>query len=172
MPSRVVKVAFRRLLAFGIDWCVLAAYAGLLFLFVTPFVSPLFKQSPYLAELTGFFLLTLPMTLYFSVMEASSWSGTLGKRLLRLRVIPRGGKRKVSYLRSLLRSSLKLLPWELAHFAVWNVFVFEDSAAGGIGIVALVLAYGLIFTYWVSLFVRDGRTPYDHFAGVIVQLAQ
>lgn len=165
----VVVLGFRRIIAFTIDWCVVAVYAGLLFLFVSPVAAPLFKTSPRVAEAAGFCLLTLPMVLYFTLTEASPWRATLGKRIMRLRVAKTQSGRRMSYKQSFVRTALKFLPWELAHFAVWNVFVFTDSPAGGVGIVALTLSYVLIFTYGISLFVASGRTPYDRIAQTIVR---
>lgn len=168
MRSKVM-LAFRRIAAFMVDWLVLAVYAAGLFMLVSPLVAPLFADSPFTAELVGFVLLTLPMVLYFSLMEASSWQATIGKRVLRLRVAQSQNGRRLKYPRSLLRSVVKFLSWELAHFAVWNVFVFTDSPAQAAGIGALALSYLLIFAYGISLFVKSGRTPYDLAAKSIVR---
>lgn len=165
--SKKVGMALERLAAFMIDWCLIAVYGGLLFLFVSPLVRPLFTISPFISELMGFCLITLPMVLYFSLAEASSWQATVGKRILRLRVAKGGGER-MRYRWSFLRTAIKFLPWELAHFAVWNVFVFTNSSATGAGMAALILSYVLVIIYVVSLFLRRGRTPYDIAAGTLV----
>ena len=163
-------VGFRRLAAFVIDWCILALYAGVLFLAVTPLVAPLFQASPLMAELTGFGLLTLPMVLYFAIMEASSWRATIGKRVLHLSVGEGKSGRRIGFSSSLFRSAVKFLPWELAHFAVWNVFIFTNSPVSSIGVGALVASYLLIAIYIVSLFIKNGRTPYDMAAGTAVRV--
>lgn len=59
------------------------------------------------------------MTLYFALSEASAREATLGKRRLGLRVVTVDGER-LSLGRSLLRSAVKFLPWELAHAAIWQ----------------------------------------------------
>ena len=160
------RLALKRIAAFMVDWCVLALFIGLLFLFVSPFVAPLFMQSPFMAEAAGFCLLTLPLFLYFSLTEALI-GGSLGKKFLRLRVSTVKAQ-QMRYRTSALRTGIKLVPWELAHFAIWNVFIFSASPAYGLGVGALGLSYGLIIIYATSLFLKRGRTPYDLIAQTIV----
>jgi uncharacterized RDD family membrane protein YckC len=162
-----MQLVLRRILAFYIDCAVLAGYAGILFLFISPLVRPLFLQSAFLAELTGFLLLTLPLVLYFVICEASPWSATLGKRLLKLQVVKTKGLKKISFIQSVKRSILKFAPWELAHFAIWNVFIFQ-SPLNTLGIVALIVCYLLVITYGVGLLLKQHRPLYDRFAGTVV----
>lgn len=156
----------RRLGAFGLDCGLLALYASMLFLFVSPLVRPLFSSLA-TAELAGFLLLTLPFVLYLAICEASSWSATLGKRVFRLRVVTTTGK-SVTFGRSLARSVLKFAPWELAHYAIWNAFIFPSSNEG-LGIAALVICYLLMFVYLIGLVLKPYRPLYDHLAGTVVR---
>lgn len=162
-----MTIILRRILAFFIDFLLLAAYAGLLFFFVSPVVQPWFTSSAQQAELVGFLLLTLPFVLYFVVSEASAWSGSLGKCLLSLRVLDNNNKKKISISQSLKRSILKFLPWELAHFAIWNAFIFESSLSG-MAIGALALCYALAILYAIGLLRKPHRPFYDRIADTVV----
>jgi len=54
-------------------------------------------------------------------------------------------------------------PLELGHTAT---FLLAERGAGlvtvAVGITSAILAYAIAGTYVISLFVRSGRTPYDH----------
>lgn len=157
-----MNIVGRRLAAFAIDCGLLAAYAGILFT-LSPFLKPLFTNSPYIAELTGFLLLTFPFALYCTICESSKWCATVGKRAVKLHVTDNNTGKRIRFSRSLLRNAIKFLPWELAHFAIWHAFVFasnlQDAAMG-----ALVVSYVLIITYAVGLVRVPHRTLYDRFA--------
>lgn len=55
-----------------------------------------------------------PVYLYFTLLESSQWRATLGKRAFGLEVRGVYGER-VSLLRALARTVVKLAPWDLAH---------------------------------------------------------
>ena len=59
--------------------------------------------------------ISLPTWLYFSLLDCSSRQATLGKRLMSLHVVNATTDSRIGLVRSLLRSLMKLLPWELAH---------------------------------------------------------
>ena len=119
-----------RAAAFGLDYLLIAAYlvvavgAGVLLRLLAPEPSRAVFRDPLRGELTGSVVLTLPITLWFALSERSTAGGTWGKRRMRLRVVT-GDGRRLSLGRSLLRSGLKFLPWELAHAVIW-----QFSAAG------------------------------------------
>lgn len=165
--TKSMNIILRRLLAFGIDLALLAVYASALFLVVSPMVRPLFADSPLMAELTGFTLLTLPFVMYFAFSEASSWSASFGKRCMGLVVV--GGKKakRISFGRSLLRSGLKFMPWELAHFSIWHAFIF-DSPLATVAMAVLALSYALMIAYVAGLLFKRHRTPYDRLSGTQV----
>jgi uncharacterized RDD family membrane protein YckC len=116
--------------------------------------------------------LTPPVGLYFALAEASPQQATLGKRLLRLRVVATAGQR-LSYGRSLLRTALKLAPWELAHTAIWHTpgrpFVSPPGAWGVTGYALSLVAAGW---YLAALFLGGRRPPYDRAAGSRVVVAR
>ena len=57
------------------------------------FITPLFSSSPVIAELTGFFMMTLPFLFYFILCERSRWQGTWGKKKMGIRVVDSEGQR-------------------------------------------------------------------------------
>jgi hypothetical protein len=61
-----------------------------------PVLIPLFTASPLSAELAGFLLITLV-------------AGVHGQ--------------PIGLGRSLLRSALKFIPWEMAHFTIWHIVI-------------------------------------------------
>ena len=57
---------------------------------------------------------SIPVWLYFSLMDASKWQATLGKLLLKLEVVRTPEKTRINFPRSFLRTLVKVLPWEIA----------------------------------------------------------
>jgi uncharacterized RDD family membrane protein YckC len=163
------RLAVRRLAAFAVDWLVIAAYAAVLSLLASPVLRPAFTRTAWQSEGLGFTLLTLPVVLYVAGSEASSWHASIGKRLLRLRVT--AGSAPMTWRRSLVRSAVKFVPWELGHFVVWHVFVLPDRIGRTAGPALLVAANLLPLVYLGCLFVGAGRTPYDAASGTAVEIA-
>ena len=169
-----MRTPLRRLLAFGADYLVIAVYLVVLFgLSAAALASGIGHvysavwSNAESAELAGFILLTVPVVLYFSIFESSPRGATPGKRILELRVIRASGE-QLSLGRSLLRSAVKFLPWELAHFTVWH-FVYETAghhSPPAWTALTLGLVYLLVALFLVSLFIgREHRTVYDQIAG-------
>ena len=120
-----------RAAAFAFDYLLIAGYLALLVALGAAVgwafpdaVARAFGQ-PLRAQAIGFALVTLPVGLYFALSEASGWRATWGKRRLGLVVVGPAGAR-VGLGRSLARTGVKFVPWELAHAAVWGV-----TLAGG-----------------------------------------
>src|SRR5260370_14312695 len=121
-------MAKRRLAGFGVDYLIMAAWIGLITAvgFGTSAIlgietGPVVSQTDKLrGHAMAFLSLTLPVILYFAIAESSQWQATVGKRALGLRVQTVAGAR-VGLGRSLARSAIKFLPWEIAHTAIWHV---------------------------------------------------
>jgi uncharacterized RDD family membrane protein YckC len=161
-----MTVAARRLAAYLIDLLPLAVYAAALFLVVAPHLGTLFTRSAWFSDALSFVLIVLPLLLYFIVAEARGARATFGKKLLGLRVeLPRSRPAVVS---SSIRAILQLAPWELAHFGIWHAVLFPHDVARSVGTAFLLLANVLAVVYAGSLFIGDGRTPYDRLAGTRV----
>lgn len=123
-----------------------------------------------IAELLGFVVLVLPVGIYLFVTESSSRQATVGKRVLKMRVVARDGSRAPAW-RILIRTIVKLLPWEIAHFFVWHVV----AAASGDGVFPLWLIAGLVFAdllpiaYVLTVLLEPQRRgPHDLVAGTRV----
>lgn len=127
------------------------------------------------AELLGFVVLVLPVGIYLFVAESSSWQATVGKRALGMRVVDAATLGRPSRWRILVRTVVKLLPWEFAHFMVWHL-IAALAAGGAIPpwiIVGLVVADVLPLVYvLVVAFQPQRRGPHDLLAGTRVVLSR
>lgn len=157
-------VVVRRLLAFSLDWVVMAAWGTLLFGAVTIATGgdPPRPSGPWTAQGIGFLTMTLPVVLYFALSESSAWRGSLGKRALGLAVSQETGGR-LPFGRALLRSSVKLAPWEIGHLVAQQAaFSGEGGFSGWVwGPVALAF---LGPAWWLGALAARGRTPYDRWS--------
>jgi uncharacterized RDD family membrane protein YckC len=123
------------------------------------------------AELLGFAVLVLPVGVYLFLCENSARQATVGKRAMRLRVVAVDGARPHAG-RILVRTVVKLLPWEIAHFFVWHAV---DTVSHGATEFPLWLLIGLlvadvlpvVYVLVVAL-QRDRRGPHDLAAGTRV----
>jgi uncharacterized RDD family membrane protein YckC len=123
------------------------------------------------AQLLGFAVLVLPVGIYLWATESSRWQATIGKRALGMRVVTLDGARPGRG-RILGRTAVKLLPWEWAHFWVWQLMAIVLTGgtefpgwliAGLISSQLLPVAYVLCVALQ-----RDGRGPHDLVAGTRV----
>lgn len=167
----------QRLGAFLLDYLLIAAYLVLLVIVSVGLgfgplrsVFGILFADPNRSEVSAFLLLVLPVLLYFAVCEHSSWQATWGKRKLGLRVTERSGAR-LSWPRSLVRSLLKLAPWELTHACLWRIpgWPLAPTTPSPIIIAGLVLVWVLVGAYLVSLLVsKQHQSLYDWIAGTVV----
>lgn len=154
----------QRLKAFLLDYVLILLYVGSLVvvaIFLFPSIQVLFTQSVMKAQFFGFVLVTLPISLYFAVFDSKIGKQTFGKKVLQLRVVTKDGQ-VPSFLHSLLRISLKFLPWELSHFLVYQ-FVASSDDSLPYSLVALgAIVYGLVIVYFVTaIFSKKKQSLYD-----------
>lgn len=155
-----------RLTAFAWDYIIILGYIlvtaviGIIVWMTTgPFVPP----PLLLMDLIAFVTVTLPVALYFVLQECSPRQATWGKRREGLRVVMADG-RPLSLWRSVVRSAVKFLPWQIAHIVVYRMFLIDSPSPWTT--VALVLLWTLVGVNLVSLLVtKTHRTPYDWLAG-------
>ncbi|MCA0987399.1 RDD family protein [Guptibacillus algicola] len=163
-----------RLYAFFIDYLIIVLYGvfvvGTVSIVFRPYVMPLFTSTPELAELTGFVMITLPVSLYFIVSECSKWQGTLGKRKMRLRVCDKRGHR-IGIGRSVIRTGVKFLPWEVAHFAIWRIFLPSNVSEDVIYLLLIAVNVTILFYILIPLTNKKGANVYDWIAGTEVKKA-
>jgi uncharacterized RDD family membrane protein YckC len=174
----------RRLLAFLVDLIIVyVAVVVLLQLVLDPLREAL---GPGWVRVGWFYIgytlltVSLPTWLYFAGYESSDEQATLGKRWLGVVVTgPDGGE--ASFWRALLRTLLKLLPFEVAHMAIAlpaNPFVdpLTDSFSvpaledlGGTVIAGILLALLMIGGLLLTMALHpDRRGPHDLLAGTYV----
>jgi len=155
-------VLVRRFTALLTDYLLLSIYAGALFLF-SPIVGPLFQRSAWQSEFIGLILLVAPIFLYFFLFEASYLKATPGKLLFHIKVIKIDGT-NFNYKNSFIRSLVKFIPWELAHFAIWQL-VFTHSDLIFLAETFLVITNILAVLYIAfPFFNRKARAIHDYAA--------
>src|SRR6056297_2158522 len=164
------KLTGYRILAFGLDYIIIAFYAGVLF-GATTFLD-IGDLSPTEGQFVGFLALTLPVFLYFYLMENSSKAATIGKRVMNISVHVKREKRG-QYI--FIRNFLKFLPWEMAHVGVhWIVYysALDQSPPEWVWI-ALILPQVIVFGYLVSIVLYKGESSiYDKLAHTRIELNQ
>ncbi len=174
MNNRTTSLVIRRIKAFAIDYLIILIYIGLL-TGITVLISNLFdtrpgKISTVTAELIGFFTLTLPVILYFAISEAGPHAGTIGKQKFGLKVVS-VSPATAGFPRLLLRNLIKFLPWEIAHFFIYQLFYYirtEDPPPGWV-VAGLINAQVLALVYLLFiLFHKDNRSLYEIASGTRV----
>jgi uncharacterized RDD family membrane protein YckC len=175
--KRAVKLYYAslliRVLSFSLDYLVLALYLalvvalGVVFNTTAPGLARAVFGSPALGQGIGFLLVTLPVTLYFALLESSAYQATWGKRRMGLRVIGADGKR-VSFGRALARVVFKFVPWELSHTLIWQISASPQSPPPAIT-AGFILVWLLVGANLLSLVLsRNHQTLYDRLAGTYV----
>ncbi len=163
-----------RLKAFAFDYIVIAVYlillVGLSLLLramVPSFLGKLFGRE-YSAELAGFISVTLPVSLYFVLSEASFRQATWGKRRVRLKVVRTKDGKPLGLARSFARTALKFVPWEMSHAGMWYIkFHPESSWPFIVGMTVVFLLVGLNAAF-IALS-RSHQALYDVLAGTAVE---
>ena len=163
----------KRLLAFAIDFILIAAYILVLIgigagtIRITSELVVL--ASPWTIDLLAFLVLILPVILYFALQEGSQRQATWGKRRVGITVVNAQGQ-KLSWLQALTRSAIKFLPWQLAHTCVIQIWFGQTSPWL---IVGALLAQGLVGIYVLSILVnKEHRALYDLPSGAYVSFAE
>lgn len=158
--------------AFALDYVIILVYLIVITLF-SLLMNSIFSINQWLfgdrvrAQLTGFLLITLPVTLYFAFGESSIRQATWGKRRLRLKVTDLH-RNRIRFWRSLARSGLKFIPWELAHTLIWQIS-FTQSESSTLIAAGFVTVYLLLGANLAALVLRkDRRTLYDLLTGTCV----
>lgn len=165
-------VPFRtRIYAFLLDYLVIVIYGifvvgSISFIFQSQ-VKSLFSSSPLAAELTGFIMMTLPVSLYFILCECSKWQGTLGKRRMGIRVVDRKGRR-IGICRSVFRTAIKFLPWEVAHFGIWQIMLPSDLSELTVYIILSAVNLAVLIYMVIPFTNKKRKNIYDWVAGTEV----
>ena len=149
--------------AYLIDVLVIYAYIAVLFAASTAVNSltsfhEMMEASYLMRHSISFLTLTLPVILYFTLMERSRRQASFGKSLLGMRVESVTGER-APFSTLLTRNAVKFLPWEIAHTHIHLtpnfIFTGETSTVGWIlGVVTPLCA---MLLYAGMIIVRDDR---------------
>jgi uncharacterized RDD family membrane protein YckC len=180
--SHNVTPVWRRIKASLIDYLVILAWMAIiglvgltLSLITGGYPDYLGTFGPVGAQIIFFFVLTFPVGIYLYVSEVGTRQATIGKIKVGMRVVTLegGAPSKISIL---MRTIVKLLPWEIAHTFIWQMqYVFYQSgyeADVPIWIFAgLNVSMILVIIYVAMIALRqDGRAPHDLVAGTRVDL--
>jgi hypothetical protein len=158
----------KRILAFALDYLLIAVYAAILFGVSTALY--LENKIAINGQLLGFVSLTVPVFLYFFLMEKSKSRATLGKRVMKISVAVKQGNVTQSML---MRNLLKFLPWEIAHTGVHQVVsssALEQEVSLSVWL-ALILPQIIIIGYLFSIAMSKGASSfYDKVAHTHIRL--
>lgn len=115
-----------RVKAFLWDYLLIAGYLILLIVVFAFLPIAQFFENRIQAQVIGFLLVTLPITLYFAFSESSKKQATFGKQRQSLKVIDKNENR-TSFVKALIRNILKFLPWEISHTLIWQITFFPET---------------------------------------------
>lgn len=159
----------KRLIAALIDYLVILLYGFILYS-VTTNIYTLDELStntnPINGQLIGFVSLTLPVFLYFYLMEASNLKATLGKMALKIQVESKKGS-------VLKRNILKFLPWEIAHTGLHWMYYYNsnDTNEPHWLWVLLIVPQLIAIIYFISILHTKGTSGiYDCLAKTNIKL--
>ena len=146
-----------RLVAFGIDYIIIAAYALLLFGITKILNLKELVLTPVNGQLLGFISLTLPVFLYFFLTEKGKSRATIGKRIMNISITAKTDKTKPKIL---LRNILKFSPWEVAHIGVhWIVFYSISDNNVPIWVwFLLILPQIIVMAYLLGVIISKGES--------------
>jgi|1186.fasta_scaffold570290_1 uncharacterized RDD family membrane protein YckC len=160
-----------RIYAFLLDYLVIVMYGmfvvGTISFVFRSFITPLFSSSPVIAELTGFFMMTLPVSLYFILCERSRWQGTWGKKKMGIRVVDSEGQR-IELGRAVIRTTIKFLPWEVAHFGIWRLMLPTNFSEITVFVILNIVNLTVLLYLIIPLTNKKKKNIYDWVAGTVV----
>lgn len=166
-----MRLPRRRIGAWLIDWACILGWAGVMAGIGVPLYRAGLMKRRNLVQLNliAALVMVVPVVLATAILESGGAAATPGKRALGLTVRTFGSK--PTFGTALLRNTLKIgVPWLIGHAAAIGL-ASGDSRSGRVPTGLWVLtgaAYALPVFYIASLFVGDGRTPYDRIAGTQV----
>lgn len=182
--SQKFSLLFRRLGAYMIDVTIIFIWFFITQRYVlTPIRNSLgtdWMKSGALLEIYVILTISMPAWIYFTLTESSPWKASVGKRLTGLIVTDLEGKR-IGFWKALLRTVIKLLPWEAAHMiATLPTSMWIDPQTGALSFDVQVsnfrywlfsIVYVLLGVYVVTAFFnRRGRSIHDLISKTVVKI--
>jgi uncharacterized RDD family membrane protein YckC len=155
----------RRAGAYLLDVLLLAAALGVfhaaLFQFVHGGERPEFTRNGWLLEAYALLTISLPVWLYFAFTESGPRQASLGKRWLGIRVSGLDGER-LDFKTALLRTFVKLLPWELTHVAIFCPIPLWDAPNDALMRPLFMLSTFLVGSWFVTaILTKHQQGPHD-----------
>ena len=157
----------KRMIEFLFDYLFILAYLVLLFLGSMLIYIILFHGVPDFTEIQSqclaFFTSVLPITLLFTFLDYTN-NGSFGKVKAGLELV----YQKKTVQASLIRNTIKFLPWQLGHMGtIHGVYSEFDVLSISLSISATLLA---VFLLAMTIFRKDKRHLGDLLAHTQVQL--
>lgn len=153
-----MKLAVNRLLAYGIDFVLLACvFVGLQWLLVLltsgfPFV---YLQEGYQIELWVLLTISLPVWTYFIWCEWKNQQ-TIGKRMMKIIVTARE-RTKPTLQQVIGRTMIKLVPWEMTHLIILVPEPWYGMTETPPNMPFIMIPNAMILLYIVFLFAGKGK---------------
>lgn len=166
LPGTTTAGVVPRLHAMALDltviagWAAFAAVAG-----VAARAAGYDFESPSRADVFALVTLVAPVTVTFALQEASAGRATFGKRRVSLQVTDQSG-RQLTLRRALARSTVKFLPWQLAHTAV--IGLAAGSRSIGLMVLAITAQAVVLVSIGTIALDSDHRALHDRVAGTRV----
>ncbi len=145
------ELLFRRVIAYVLDIVLLfivlapAAFLAEALLGLQPRTS----SQIWFSAVMSF---SIPAWSYFLFSDLSA-GVTIGKKIMKVKIHSTNGS-KITFVRALVRTSVKLLPWELAHLFGFALVNQINQIAQDIGLISANL---LIIVYLIILIVTSGK---------------
>lgn len=157
----------KRIIELLFDYLFILAYLALLFLGSMLFYIIFFNGIPEFTEIQSqclvFFTSVLPITLLFTFLDYTK-NGSFGKAKAELQLV----YKKKTVQASLLRNTIKFLPWQIGHMGTIHGFYSEfDFLSIILSFLATLLAVALLA---MMVFRKDKRHLGDLIAHTQVQL--
>ena len=144
-----------------IQWAILSHLRGFFG------ITDLWLQSSENMQLYVLTSISIPVWIYFAYFDSKKSKGTFGKRIFNLEVKDTKNQ-KLSFGRSLCRTIIKLLPWEIAHMGVifpTPIYYENDPSVRVLSYVGLLLFAVYVISIWTD---SRKRAIYDKLMGTIV----
>ncbi len=146
------------------DYLLIFAYLivlAILNIFLFPSVQNLFSESLVVAQVTGFIMVTLPVSLYFIMSDSVIGGQSFGKKYIGIKVVNEK-EEPLSLLHAICRNVLKFLPWELSHYLVYRLIYLGDAEVPFKYYIIGGIIYALMFAYILTaIFTKRKKSLYD-----------
>jgi uncharacterized RDD family membrane protein YckC len=130
-------------------------------------ITDVWFQSSINMQLYVLTSISIPVWIYFAYFDSEKSKGTFGKRIFKLEVKDNKNQ-KISFGKSLLRTILKLLPWEIAHIGIifpTPLYYENEPAVRILSYIGLLLLAIYFISIWTD---SKKRSIYDKVIGTIV----